>query len=106
MLISATEQTAGLRRAPSPFVYQRGLADFYVEYELYAYMDQPLNRVSVLSELHGNIQEQFNLHGVQIMSPHFVLQPRNNVGVPREQWHVAPAATAGDPSGGAPRSGA
>ncbi len=106
MLVAAAEQTAGLRRTPTPFVYQRGLADFYVEYELFAYMDQPLNRVSVLSELHGHIQDQFNLHGVQMMSPHFMLQPRNNVLVPRDQWHAAPAVppAAGDPAVGSSRS--
>ncbi len=91
MLIGAAEQTPGLRREPLPFVYQRALADFYVEYELFAYMDQPLNRVPVLSALHGNIQDQFNTHGVQIMSPHFVMQPRNNVVVPPEDWYPAPA---------------
>jgi len=91
MLVAAAEQTPGLRGSPKPFVYQRGLADFYVEYELFAYMDQPLNRVPVLSALHGNIQDQFNTHGVQIMSPHFVLQPRNNVVVPTENWYATPA---------------
>ena len=91
MLIAAAEQTPGLRVSPKPFVFQRSLADWYVEYELFAYMDQPLERVSVLSALHANIQDQFNTYGVQIMSPHFVVQPSNNVVVPREQWHAAPA---------------
>ena len=91
MLIAAAEQTPGLRVSPKPFVFQRSLADWYVEYELFAYMDHPLERVSVLSALHANIQDQFNTYGVQIMSPHFVVQPSNNVVVPREQWHAAPA---------------
>ncbi len=92
MLIAAAQATNGLRGTPTPFVYQRGLQDFYVEYELFAYMDKPLNRVPVLSELHGNIQDQFNLNGVQIMSPHFAFQPRNNIVGPRDQWHAPPAA--------------
>jgi hypothetical protein len=75
MLIAAAEQTPGLRSLPRPFVYQRGLADWYVEYELFAHMDKPLERVPVLSALHANIQDQFNTYGVQIMSPHFVIQP-------------------------------
>jgi small-conductance mechanosensitive channel len=91
MLIAAAELTPGLRGSPKPFVYQRGLADFYVEYELFAYMDQPLNRVPVLSALHGNIQDQFNTHGVQIMSPHFMDQPPDNVLVPPENWYATPA---------------
>lgn len=91
LLIAAAEQTPGLRVSPKPFVFQRSLADWYVEYELFAYMDHPLERVPVLSALHANIQDQFNTYGVQIMSPHFVVQPSNNVVVPREQWHAAPA---------------
>jgi small-conductance mechanosensitive channel len=90
MLIAAAEQTPGLRSLPTPFVYQRGLADWYVEYELFAHMDKPLERVPVLSALHANIQDQFNTYGVQIMSPHFVMQPATIVVVPREHWH-APA---------------
>jgi small-conductance mechanosensitive channel len=92
MLIAAAEQTPGLRTTPKPFVYQRSLADWYVEYELFAHMDKPLERVPVLSALHANIQDQFNTYGVQIMSPHFVMQPGNNVVVPPEHWHAPPAA--------------
>ncbi|SBT03290.1 MscS Mechanosensitive ion channel [Candidatus Accumulibacter aalborgensis] len=91
LLIAASEQTPGLRAMPKAFVYQRSLADWYVEYELFAHMDKPLERVPVLSALHANIQDQFNTYGVQIMSPHFVAQPSNNVVVPSENWHAAPA---------------
>lgn len=91
MLIAAAEQTPGLRVTPKPFVYQSGLADYYVEYELFAYMDQPLSRVPVLSALHGNILDQFNTYGVQIMSPHFVIQPKDNVVVTADNWYAAPA---------------
>ena len=92
MLVAAAEQTPGLRAVPQPFVYQRSLADWYVEYELFAHMDKPLERVPVLSALHANIQDQFNTYGVQIMSPHFVVQPSGNGGGPPENWRPAPAA--------------
>ena len=94
MLIAAAELTPGLRPLPTPFVYQRGLADWYVEYELFAHMDEPLERVAVLSGLHANIQDQFNTYGVQIMSPHFNSQPATNLVVPPDGWHAAPAAPA------------
>jgi len=92
MLIAAAKQTPGLRSVPTPFVYQKGLADWYVEYELFAHMDKPLERIPVLSALHANIQDQFNTYGVQIMSPHFNAQPANNLVVPPDAWHAAPAA--------------
>ena len=91
MLINAAERTPGLRGQPKPFVMQKALQDFYVEYELYAYVDRPLERIQILSELHSQIQDQFNAYGVQIMSPHFVLQPRSNVVVNKDDWFVAPA---------------
>ena len=91
LLIAAAEKTPGLRSQPQPFVYQRGLEDYYVEYELFAYMDEPLKRVLVLSVLHANIQDQFNTYGVQIMSPHFVIQPKENIVVPVEKWCPPPA---------------
>ena len=91
MLINAAGRTPGLRKDPKPFVLQKSLQDFYVEYELYIQLDAPLKRVLILSDLHGQIQDEFNTHGVQIMSPHFVLQPRNNVVVSKDNWFAEPA---------------
>jgi small-conductance mechanosensitive channel len=91
MLINAAERTSGLRTDPKPFVIQKALQDFYVEYELYAYVDRPLERIQILSELHSRIQDEFNTYGVQIMSPNFVLQPRNNVVVDKANWFAEPA---------------
>jgi small-conductance mechanosensitive channel len=86
-------RTVGVRKQPEPFVYQRALSDFYVEYELFAYINAPLRRNAPLqrapipSALHGEIQEEFNAHGVQIMAPHFFDQPAHAVVVPRPR-HV------------------
>jgi small-conductance mechanosensitive channel len=91
MLINAAEDTSGLRTVPKPFVMQKALQDYYVEYELYAYVDRPLERIQILSELHSHIQDEFNTYGVQIMSPHFVLQPKGNVVVNKDDWFAAPA---------------
>ena len=91
MLVAAALATPGLRREPQPFVYQRALSDFYVEYELFAHIDRPLERVPILSALHAAIQDEFNRHGVQIMSPHFYAQPEQLVIVPPSRWHMPPA---------------
>jgi small-conductance mechanosensitive channel len=99
MLELAAERTPGLRREPKPYVYQRALQDFYVEYELFAHIDRPLDRVATLSALHANIQDAFNEFGVQILSPHFVMQPREAVVVPPERWHARPAQPPPPPDG-------
>ena len=91
MLCQAAERTQGIRRAPPPFVLQSSLSDFYVEYSLNFQPEEPAQRVFILSELHTNIQDAFNEHGVQILSPHFMSQPERSVVVPRERWWSAPA---------------
>jgi small-conductance mechanosensitive channel len=75
LLTGAAGKTPGLRAEPRPFVYQRALNDYYVEYELYAHIDRPLERVAIVSALHAAIQDEFNTYGVQIMSPSFYERP-------------------------------
>ena len=91
MLREAADKTPGLRAEPQPFIMQRALTDFYVEYELNAYIEEPRDRRPVLSALHANSQDLFNTHGVQIMSPHYEGDPAEKVWVPKDKWFVPPA---------------
>jgi small-conductance mechanosensitive channel len=91
LLELAASRTPGLRKAPPPTVVQRALSDFYVEYQLVAQAERSDDRPLALSRLHAAIQDAFNEHGVQIMSPHFLGQPGAPVVVPRERWHAPPA---------------
>jgi len=75
MLIEAARRTLGVRKSPAPFVRQTTLAAFCVNYTLNAYLDHPEQRFAVLSELHANIQDIFNEHEIQIMTPAFESQP-------------------------------
>jgi small-conductance mechanosensitive channel len=92
MLIEAARRTGGIGKQPAPRVLQRSLSDFYVVYELIAAIEEPRLRPTVMSELLGNIQDQFNEHGVQILSPHFMDQPEQPAVVPKSKWFAAPAA--------------
>ena len=49
-------------------------------------------RSATLNELHGHIQDVFNEHGVQIMSPNYEADPAGPKIVPREKWFEPPAA--------------
>ncbi len=71
LLKDAAKATANVLKEPEPFVLQTSLDDFFVSYELNVYTDKPAQMSAVYSELHQNIQEQFNAAGVEIMSPHF-----------------------------------
>ena len=50
---------------------QTSLQDFYIEYELNAYTDQPRSIPATYSLLHQNIQDRFTEGGVEILSPHY-----------------------------------
>ena len=91
MLIEAAGRTLGLLKDPAPFVRQRSLSDFYVEYMLGARIAEPRKRIAVLDTLHRNIQDVFNEYGVQILSPHYEADPAEKVWVPKENWYEAPA---------------
>jgi len=91
MLLMAAERTSGLKKEPVAFVLQKGLGDFAVNYELNAYSDQEHRMQAIYSELHANIQDVFNEHGVQIMSPAYEADPADPKIVPPEKWYEAPA---------------
>lgn len=93
MLEEAAGRVSGIARTPSPTVRQTALSDYYVEYRLIAYTpaEQPRLRAEVLSELHARIQDVFNEHGVQIMSPHYMADPPVPQVVAKEDWYAPPA---------------
>jgi small-conductance mechanosensitive channel len=93
MLEEAARRTPDIAKTPPPMVRQTALSDYYVEYRLIAYtpVEQPAQRVDVLNRLHGNIQDVFNEHGVQIMSPHYMADPAAPQVVAKKDWYAAPA---------------
>jgi hypothetical protein len=74
-------------------VFQTSLSDFYPVYRLVcqAAHGDTESRPLLLSQLHANIQDVFNEHGVQIMSPHYLDDPASPKLVPRSKWHAPPA---------------
>jgi small-conductance mechanosensitive channel len=98
LLLLAAERAPRVLRDPRPFVLQRELADFYVEYRLVFAVERAAERYLALSDVHAQIQDAFNEFGVQIMSPKFVFQPGRPVVVPKEHWFAEPSSG----NGGAP----
>ncbi len=92
LLLLAAARTRGVRTEPAAFVRQTALSDFYIEYQLNAYLEMPELRLRVLSDLHQHIVDAFNEYGVQIMSPHYEADPSEPRVVPLERWHSAPAS--------------
>jgi small-conductance mechanosensitive channel len=91
LLLLAAQRTPGLRADPAPVVLQAALEDFYVKYTLYVSLKDQARRAIILDALHANVQDAFNEHGVQIMSPNYVLDPAAPKVVPKAEWFAAPA---------------
>ncbi|PPK85117.1 mechanosensitive ion channel-like protein [Neolewinella xylanilytica] len=83
LMIAAAERTALVDRDPAPFVLQKALNDWYVEYELNAYTHDSHRMARIYSDLHANLQDTFQEAGVEIMSPHYMaLRDGNGTTIP------------------------
>jgi small-conductance mechanosensitive channel len=91
MLRLAAERTEGVAKEPAPRVLQTALLDYYVEYTLVVSVSTPSEKLLTMNQLHGNIQDEFNEHGVQIMSPNYRSDPETPKIVPKEKWFEPPA---------------
>jgi small-conductance mechanosensitive channel len=91
MLLTAAERTEGVLKDPPPFVRQRSLGDFAVNYELNAHVATANDMIGQYDALHGHIQDVFNEYGVQIMTPAYEGDPAEPKIVPRERWHEKPS---------------
>jgi small-conductance mechanosensitive channel len=82
-LIRAAQRTERILKEPGPFVLQRALNDFYVEYQINAYIRDAQAMAITYSELHQNIQDSFNEAGIEIMSSHYLnLRDGNKTTIP------------------------
>jgi small-conductance mechanosensitive channel len=91
MLEEAARRTQGVSREPAPFILQRSLGDFAVVYELNVYTHVAAGLLVKYSELHQNVLDVFNEHGVQIMTPAYEGDPAEPKLVRKEAWYAAPA---------------
>jgi small-conductance mechanosensitive channel len=92
LLLLGASRTPGIRQDPPPQVMQRGLSDLHIQYFLFAHLEDPKNRVSVLSDLQAQIQDAFMERGSQFMSPHFEGEPKKPVLEPRSDEYAMPAS--------------
>lgn len=70
-LIEAANRCELILQEPAPFVLQTSLDDFYVSYQINAYVKDAGKQALIYSELHQNIQDVCAERGIEIMSPHY-----------------------------------
>ena len=86
MLKLAAEHTEGILKEPPPFVLQKQLGDFAVNYELNVYCNDPVNIMKHYTALHQNVLDVFNENNVQIMTPAYEGDPEKPKVVSKDQW--------------------
>ncbi len=112
LLIQAALRTPDVKKEPAPYVLQTALNDFFVTYEINAYVADANRMHLTYGALHQNIQDSFNEAGVEIMSPHFAaLRDGNTIAIPESYRSPGPARSfrvkmedaPADPGGQPPR---
>jgi len=88
LLIRAAERTEGVSASAKPFVLETSLDDFYISYQINAYIKDATRLLRIKSALHQNIQDEFNRAGVEIMSPHYRSHRDGNPVTIPEEWEI------------------
>ena len=85
VLIEAAQRTELVLKEPEPFVLQTSLDDYYVSYQINAYIRQANKQATIYSELHQHIQDVCNENDIEILSPHYrAARDGNMTTIPEE----------------------
>ena len=85
LMLGAARKTAAILKDPAPFVLERNLADYAVNYELYAFTDQVERFAHISAELRREVLDAFNEAGVEIMTPTVnALRDANQPAIPAD----------------------
>ena len=85
LLIEAALNTPGVIDDPRPFVLETSLSDWYPVYQINAYIREADKLAQIYSDLHQNIQDRFNVAGIEIMSPHYMaMRDGNESTIPKD----------------------
>jgi small-conductance mechanosensitive channel len=95
MLLNAAKKTQTVRETPAPFVLELSLDSFQITYELTVFLTGEMRIAAVRAELNRNILDEFNVYGVQIMTPSYVADPPKPLRVEKDNWYAAPSRPGG-----------
>lgn len=97
LLLKAAQNTKNLTRDFKPFVLQKSLGDFYIEYELNVYTKQPGKMAHFYSELYKSILNEFNKAEIEILSPHYTAMRDGNAStIPNQKPSSGPSNPVND----------
>lgn len=85
LLINAALKTPGVSEEPKPFVLETSLHDFYVMYQINAYIKDANKLAQIYSDLHQNILDGANEAGIELLSPHYYAKrDGSEIAIPKE----------------------
>lgn len=70
--INAALKIKEIKKNPKPFVFQLRLDDFYVTYQINAYISNANRQDFIYSDLRRALLDEFNAVGIELLSPHFM----------------------------------
>lgn len=80
LLIDAALATKGVLEHPAPFVLETEADDYYMCYQINAYIKDADDMPFIMSDLLQNIQDAFNAAGIEMFAPHH-FTTKNTVSV-------------------------
>ncbi len=73
LLLEVASRTDNLLKKQKPFILQNSLDEFNVEYQLNVYTKEADKMSSIYSDLRKNVQEVFKEGGIDLTSPHYIV---------------------------------
>ncbi len=73
LLLKVASRTENLLKKQKPFILQNSLDEFNVEYQLNVYTKEADKMSGIYSDLRKNVQEVFRQAGVNLVSPHYIV---------------------------------
>ncbi|MDE5874212.1 MAG: mechanosensitive ion channel family protein, partial [Muribaculaceae bacterium] len=71
LLILSALETKGVLADPKPFILETELNDYYMSYQLNAYIKDADDMPEIMSKLHEHIQDRFKEAGIDMVATHF-----------------------------------
>ena len=83
LLVEAARETKDIDDEPRPYVLLMDLGDYAITYKLRAYTSNAKVMFQVRSNLMANVHKKFYSHGVEILSPWYLV--RRQEGIPSDE---------------------
>ena len=92
LLLKVASRTDNLLKKQKPFILQNSLDEFNVEYQLNVYTREADKMSGIYSDLRKNVQEVFSQAGINLVSPHYIINKNFDGDSALKDNHIKPAS--------------